>query len=130
MPARGRENLNLSLALVWMCWRAASDGRAGSSDRVECVNPHRHNATLQTLNLGNNQIGAVGAAAIGEGLRCVPDRYRTIFLTCCVIARRACAVVDIEKTMGWSIEYLDAHCWHLFVCVVALLRGRENEKRR
>ena len=36
------------------------------------VSPHRHNATLHTLELFNNQIGAVGAAAIGEGLRCVP----------------------------------------------------------
>jgi hypothetical protein len=32
----------------------------------------RHNATLQTLDLGLNEIGVVGAAAIGDGLRCVP----------------------------------------------------------
>ena len=41
---------------------------------MECVtDPHRHNATLQTLQLRRNQIGDVGAAAIGEGLRCVHD---------------------------------------------------------
>ena len=35
------------------------------------MTPHRHNATLHTLELKFNQIGDVGAAAIGEGLRCV-----------------------------------------------------------
>jgi hypothetical protein len=35
------------------------------------VNPHRHNTTLHTLVLNDNRIGDVGAAAIGEGLRCV-----------------------------------------------------------
>jgi hypothetical protein len=39
--------------------------------RVMCVNLHRHNATLQRLDLSDNKIGDVGAAAIGEGLRCV-----------------------------------------------------------
>ncbi len=32
---------------------------------------HRHNATLRQLELHRNHIGDVGAAAIGEGLRCV-----------------------------------------------------------
>ncbi len=41
-------------------------------DRVVCVTSHRHNATLHTLKMTENQIGDVGAAAIGEGLRCVP----------------------------------------------------------
>ena len=41
------------------------------------VSPHRHNATLHTLGLSLNQIGDVGAAAIGKGLRCVPT-YRTL----------------------------------------------------
>jgi hypothetical protein len=36
-----------------------------------CVNPHRHNTTLHTLELDDNQIGAVGASAIGEGFQCV-----------------------------------------------------------
>ena len=35
------------------------------------VSPHRHNATLHTLKLERNEIGDVGAASIGEGLRCV-----------------------------------------------------------
>jgi hypothetical protein len=35
------------------------------------VNPHRHNATLHTLWLNDNQIDDVGAAAIGEELRFV-----------------------------------------------------------
>ena len=42
------------------------------------VSPHRHNATLHTLYLENNQIGDVGAAAIGEGLRCV-HTVRAVF---------------------------------------------------
>ncbi len=57
--------------------RAAWDGRASSSDRAAFVNPHRPNATLHTLELEGNQIGDVGAAAIVEGLRCVPT-YRAI----------------------------------------------------
>ena len=35
------------------------------------MTPHRHNATLHTLDLKWNQIGDVGAASIGEGLWCV-----------------------------------------------------------
>ena len=105
---------------VGVCWRAASDGRAGSSDRVECVNPHRHNATLQTLDLVCNQIGDVGAAAIGEGLRCVPDRYRMMFLTCCVIARRACAVVQTGSTVGCSFEQVDVQRLQCFAGLLAL----------
>ena len=35
------------------------------------MSPHRHNATLHTLQLYDNKISAVGAASIGEGLRCV-----------------------------------------------------------
>ncbi len=79
---------------VSVCVFGLSDGRAGSSDRVACVSLHRHNATLQKLGLGENEIGDVGAAAIGEGLRCVQDRSRMMFLTCCAIARPACAVVQ------------------------------------
>jgi hypothetical protein len=37
------------------------------------VNPYRHNATLQTLNLSNTKMGDMGSAAIAEGLRCVKD---------------------------------------------------------
>ena len=65
--------------------------------------PHRHNATLHTLGLGYNQIGDAGAAAIGEGLRCVQDRFRMMFLTCCAIARPACAVV--QKGQHNGLEY-------------------------
>ncbi len=43
------------------------------------MNPHRYNATLQKLNLSNNRIGEVGAAAIGEGLRCVRYDYAGCF---------------------------------------------------
>jgi hypothetical protein len=42
---------------------------------VEYVNPYRQNASLQTLRLQLNQIGDVGAAAIGESLRCVHDHF-------------------------------------------------------
>ena len=35
--------------------------------------PRRHNTAWQTLDMQYNQIGDVGAAAIGEGLRCVHD---------------------------------------------------------
>ncbi len=35
------------------------------------VTPHSRNATLHTLDFSDNQISDVGAAAIGEGLRCV-----------------------------------------------------------
>jgi hypothetical protein len=48
------------------------------------VNPHRHNAALQTLTLGHNQIGAVGASAIGEGLRCVVIHSVWLGLLLCV----------------------------------------------
>jgi hypothetical protein len=45
------------------------------------VTPHRHNATLHTLELEDNHIGDVGAAAIVEGLRCVDtNRAFTVLL--------------------------------------------------
>ncbi len=73
-------------------------------DRGVYMNPHRHSATLQILDLDLNQIGAVSAAAIGEGLRCVQDRSRMMFLmiTCCAIARPACAVVQKGQRNGWE----------------------------
>ena len=85
-----------------VCVFRLSDGRSGSSDRVECVNPHRHNATLQTLDLRYNKIGDVGAAAIGEGLRCVQDCCRTMFLMCFAFARPACAVMQKRQHNGFE----------------------------
>ena len=43
------------------------------------VSPHRHNATLLTLQLSRNRIGDVAASSIGEGLRCV-HTYRLFSL--------------------------------------------------
>ena len=93
---------------------------------MECVNPHRHNATLQTLDLDGNQIGDEGAAAIFEGLRCVPDRYRMMFLTYCVIARRACAVVQTGSTVGVNLKYLDANVLQYFAGLLALRDWMHN----
>ncbi len=63
------------------------------------LHPHRRNATLQTLNLKFNQIGHVGAAAIGEGLRCVYNYHdyacSVLFVSFAYLCYPVCAVVVI-----------------------------------
>ncbi len=58
------------------------------SDRVKCVNPHRQNASLQTLHLYWNKFGDVGVAAICEGMRCVkyyPGLHSFLGCVLCVV---------------------------------------------
>ncbi len=72
--------------------------------------PLRHNATLQTLELNSNQIGNVGAAAIGEGLWCVhPDRDLASLLCVWLALVRVCD--------GWLYlmgVHVDPAVWRVF----------------
>ncbi len=64
---------------------------------MECESPLRHNATLQRLELSRNQIGDDGAAAIGEGLRCVVDGNIWLELLFCVsVIRSGVGVVEVS----------------------------------
>ncbi len=56
---------------VCVCERVRVGGGEGDFFCACVMNPPRHNATLHALHLQGNEIGDIGAAAIGEGLRCV-----------------------------------------------------------
>ena len=54
--------------VVCVCWHGASVASSIASFVVSaCM--RRHNTALKTLNLNGIDVGAAGAAAIGEGLR-------------------------------------------------------------
>jgi hypothetical protein len=58
---------------------------------------HRHNATLRSLHLCGRQIGDVGAAAIGEGLRCAHDCYSGRLIICVGLCSRPFALLHASK---------------------------------
>ncbi len=67
LSLRVKGSLDSVMLLICM-WEGASVARSlVPLGWVGCI--RRHNTCLQTLNLYSNQIGAAGAAAIGEGLR-------------------------------------------------------------
>ncbi len=75
-------------------------------DRVERVNLHRHNATLQELCLHGNNIGDVGATAIGEALRCAHDHCVCLYFVI-VVSVDCTGVVVMDGGGQYLLGMLD-----------------------